>query len=110
MRLVDQQPAVSGAIEQRGLPPGCRQRPVIAEYGLPRRARVRRLDQWVGEIAQQALLVGELVLRRAQADARRGLDADPAVHVVIAGILTGAAEIAAGAAAKQCGRYKRQCK
>ena len=100
MRLVDQQPAIGGAIEHRRLPPRRRQRLVIAEHGLPCGARMRRLDQRIGEIAQQAFLVGELVLRCAQADASRGLDAEPAMHVVVAGIFAGAAEIAAGAAAE----------
>ena len=64
---------------------------------------MRRLDQGKSEIAQQAFLVGELVLRRAHADACRRLEAEPAMHVVVAGILAGAAEIAAGAAAEQRG-------
>ena len=35
MRLVDQQPAIGGAIERRRLPPRRRQRLVIAEHGFP---------------------------------------------------------------------------
>ena len=62
---------------------------------------MRRLDQGIGEIAKLAFVVGELELRRAQADARGGLGADPAMHVVVAEILAGAAEIAAAAGAER---------
>ena len=68
---------------------------------------MRRLDQGVSEIAKQPLLVGELELRCTQADARRHLAADPAVHIVIENILAGAAEIAA-AAASECHAYPKQ--
>src|SRR5437667_8710898 len=57
-----------------------------------------RLDQGISEIAKLPFVVGELELRRAQADAGRGLAADPAVHVVAENILPGAAEVAAAAA------------
>src|SRR3954463_2981373 len=107
MRLVDQQAAIGGTVEQWSLPPRRRHRLVVAEHSLPCRARMRRLDQRKSEIAQQAFLVGELVLRRAQADACGGLDAEPAMHVVAARILAGAAEVAAGAAAEHRSRDKR---
>src|SRR5258707_2233305 len=98
VRLFDQHAAIGGAVEWRILPPGRRQRLIIAEHALPRRPRMRRLDQGVSEIAKQPLVVGELELRCTQADARRRLAADPAVHIVIEKILPGAAEIAAAAA------------
>ncbi len=62
---------------------------------------MRRLDQRVGEIAKLPFVVGELELRRTQADASRRLAADPAMHVVADKVLTGAAEIAAAAAAER---------
>ena len=62
---------------------------------------MRRLDQGIGEIAQLPFVVGELELRRLQADASGRLGADPAMHVVVAEILAGAAEIAAAAAAER---------
>src|SRR6266436_6576806 len=96
--LVDQHAAIGSAVECRLLPPGRRKRLIVAKHALPRGARVWRLDQGVGEIAKQPLVVGKLELRWTQADARRRLAADPAVHVVIENILAGAAEIAAAAA------------
>jgi hypothetical protein len=102
--LVDQQPAIGGAVEYHLLPPRRRKRLIVAEHALPRGARMRRLDQGVGEIAKQPLVVGELELRWAQADARRCLGTDPAVHVVIEDIIAGAAEIAA-AATRECQAY-----
>ena len=104
VRLVDQQAPIGGAIEHRRLPPWRRQRLVIAEHALPGRARMRRLDQGIGEIAEQPFVVGELELRRLQADARCHLGADPAMHVVVEEILAGAAEIAAAAAAERARR------
>src|SRR6266849_3780765 len=95
--LVDQHAAIGSAVERRLLPPGRRQRLIVAEHAFPGGARVRRLDQRVSQIAKQPLVVGELELRCAQADARRRLAADPAVHVVVENILAGAAEIAAAA-------------
>src|SRR5258707_15412789 len=93
--LVDQQAAIGRAVEYHLLPPGRGKRLIVAEHALPRGARMRRLDQWVGEIAKQPLVVGELELGWAQAGARRRLGTDPAVHVVIQDIVAGAAEIAA---------------
>ena len=61
---------------------------------------MRRLDQGKSEIAKLAFVVGELELRRAQRDARGGLQPEPAMHVGAAEILAGAAEIAAAAAAE----------
>jgi hypothetical protein len=61
---------------------------------------VRRFDQGIGEIAKLALVFGKLKVRGLQADAGRGLGAEPAVHVVVAHIGAGAAEIAAAAAAE----------
>src|SRR3977135_2891327 len=100
VRLVDQGTPVSGAVEHDLLPPRRRQRLVIAEHALPGGARMRRLDQGVGEIAQPAFIVGELELRRLEADAAGGLGPQPAVHVVVAKILAGTAEITAAAAAE----------
>src|SRR5712664_437694 len=57
-----------------------------------------RLDQGISEIAKLPFVVGQLELRRAQADAGHRLAADPAVHVVAQNILAGAAEVAAAAA------------
>src|SRR5438445_13560432 len=107
VRLVDKQAAIGGAVEYHLLPPGRRKRLIVAEHALPRWARMRRLNQGVGEIAKQPLVVGELELRWTQADARRSLGTDPAVHVVIENILAGAAEIAA-AAAPECHAYPKQ--
>src|SRR3954469_24784143 len=104
MRLVDQQAAIGGAVEQWRLTPRRRHRLVIAIHRLPGGTRMRRFDQGKSEIAQQAFLVSELVLRGAQTEASRRLEAEPAMHVVAAGILAGAAEIAAGAAAERCCR------
>ena len=67
---------------------------------------MRRFDQRIGEIAEQSLVVGELELRGAQADAAGDLGAEPAMHVVVAEVGAGAAEIAAAAAAK--GRADQQ--
>ena len=67
---------------------------------------MRRLDQGIGQIAKQPFIVGELELRRTQADARRRLAAEPAMHVVVEKILAGAAEIAAAAAAERHGRTR----
>ena len=64
MRLVDQRAAIGGAIEHDLLPPWRRQRLVIAEHALPGGARMRRLDQGIGEIAKLAFVFGELELRR----------------------------------------------
>ena len=61
---------------------------------------MRRLDQGIGEIAKLALVFGELEVRRLESDACRGLGAQPAVHVVVAHIRAGAAEITAAAAAE----------
>ena len=61
---------------------------------------MRRFDQRIGEIAKLALVFGELEVRRLEADACGGLGAQPAVHVVIAHIGAGAAEIAAATAAE----------
>ena len=66
---------------------------------------MRRLDQGIGEVAQLALVVGELELRGLQADAAGCFRADPAMHVVAAHVLAGAAEIAAAASAE---RWRRQ--
>src|SRR6266403_813670 len=96
--LVDQQAAIGSAVEYHLLPPGRGKRLIVAEHALPCGARMRRLDQGVGEIAKQPLVVGKLELRCTQADARRRLAADPAVHVVIEKVLAGAAKIAAAAA------------
>src|SRR5712675_914618 len=106
--LVDQQAAIGRAVECRLLPPGRRKRLIVAEHAFPRGARMRRLDQGVGEIAKQPLVVGELELRWTQADARRRLGTNPAVHVVIQDIVAGAAEIAAAAAA-ECHAHPKQC-
>src|SRR5213078_1137874 len=95
VRLVDQHAPIGGAIEYYRLPPWRGKRFVIAEHALPGRARMRRFDQGVGQIAQQPFIVGELELRRTQADTRRRLAAEPAMHVVVEKILAGAAEIAA---------------
>src|SRR5258708_38766566 len=97
--LVDQQAAIGSAVESHLLPPGRGKRLIVAEHAFPRGARMRRLDQGVGEIAKQPLVVGELELRWTQADARRRLATDPAGHVVIENILAGAGEKAAAAAA-----------
>src|SRR5258706_13334988 len=107
VRLVDQQAAIGGAVEYHLLPPGRRKRLIVAEHAFPRRAGMRRLDQGVGEIAKQPLVIGELELRWTQGDARRRLGTDPAVHVVIQDIVAAAAEIAAAAPCK-CHAYPKQ--
>src|SRR5258706_12397556 len=101
VRLVDQQTAIGGAVEYHLLPPGRSKRLIVAEHALPRGARMRRLDQGVGKIAKQPLVVGEVELRWKQADARRRLGTDPAVHVVIQDIVA--------AAGGTCAREARQC-
>ena len=58
---------------------------------------MRRLDQGISEIAKLALVVGELELRRTQADACGRLAADPSVHVVVEKIMRG------------CDRNRRRC-
>src|SRR5205814_587219 len=80
------------------LPPWRGQRLVVAPHALPGRARQRRLDQGIGEIAEQALIVGELELGGLHADAAGDLLAHPAVHVVAAHVGTGAEEVTAAAA------------
>src|SRR5260370_35542926 len=105
--LVDQQAAIGSAVEYHLLPPGRGKRLIVAEHALPRGARMRRLDQGVGEIGKQPLVVGELELRWTQADARRRLGTDPAVQVVIRDIRAGAAEIG-DAAAPECHAYPKQ--
>ena len=62
---------------------------------------MRRLDQRIGKIAKLAFVFGELKLRRPEADASGYLGAKPAMHVVVAEILAGAAEITAAAAAEE---------
>ena len=79
MRFVDQAASIGGAINATC----CRHgegSALVAEYGPPGGARVRRLDQGVGEIAQLRI-VGELELRGLQPEASRHLAADPAMHV-----------------------------
>ena len=61
---------------------------------------MRRLDQGIGEVAELAFVFGELELRRLEADAAGRFGAEPAMHVVVAEIAAGAAEIAAAAAAQ----------
>ena len=63
---------------------------------------MRRLDQGIGEIAKLAFVFGELEMRRLEPDAAGGFGAQPAMHVVVAEIAAGAAEIAAAAAAEGC--------
>ena len=101
VRLVDQRAAIGGAVEHHLLPPWRRQRLVIAEHALPGGPRMRRLDQGIGEIAELAFVFGELELRCLEADAAGRLGAEPAMHVVVAEIAAGAAEIAAAAAAER---------
>ncbi len=70
---------------------------------------MRRFDQGIGQIAKLPLAVGELELRRLQPDASRCLGADPAMHVVVEEILSGAAEIATAAPPeRQAYREQRQ--
>jgi hypothetical protein len=102
VRLVDQLASVGGAVEHHLLPPRRGQCCVIAEHAAPGGARMRRLDQRIRQVAQQPFVVGELELRRAQADAAGHLAADPAMHVVVEEVLAGTAEIAAAAAAECC--------
>src|SRR6266851_2776052 len=101
MRLVDQLASIGGAIERRRLPPWRGKRRVVAEHALPGRARARRLDQRISQIAKQPFVIGKLELRGTQADACGRLAADPAMHVVVEKILAGAAEIATAAAAER---------
>src|SRR4029077_11796703 len=62
---------------------------------------VRRLDQGKGEIAQRALVVGQIIERDRAADMNRRLLSDPGVNVCVDQRLLQPAEIAdAGAAAK----------
>ena len=67
---------------------------------------MRRFDQGIGEIAELSLVLGELEARGVQADTAGDLGAEPAMHVVVAEVGAGAAEIAATAAAK--GRADQQ--
>src|ERR1700694_2714030 len=97
VRLVDQLTSIGGAIEHHFLPPRRRQHRLIAEHALPGGTRMRRFDQGISQIAKLAFAVGELELRRMQAEASRWLGADPAMHVVVEEVLSGAAEIAAAA-------------
>jgi hypothetical protein len=102
VRFVDQRASVGSAVEHHLLPPWRGQRLVIAEHALPGRPRMRRFDKGIGEIAKLALVFGELEMRRLEADAGRSLGAEPAVHVVVAHVGAGAAEIAAAAATERC--------
>ena len=68
---------------------------------------MRRLDQRIGLIAKLPFAIGELKLRSFQADAAGRLDAEPAMHVVVAEILAGAAEIASAATAKRKARCEQ---
>src|SRR5687767_2282080 len=102
VRFVDQQPPIGGAVEHDLLPPRRGQRLVIAEHALPGGARMRRLDQGIGEIAKLAFVFGELEMRWLEPDAAGRLGAEPAMHVVVAEVAAGAAEIAATAAAEGC--------
>jgi len=61
---------------------------------------MRGLDQGIGEIAKLAFVFGELERGCREADAAGRLGAQPAVHVVVAEVLAGAAEIAAATASK----------
>src|ERR1700710_357658 len=108
VRLVEQGASIGGAGENHFLPPRRRECRVIAEYALPGRPRMRRLDQGISQIAKQPFVVGELELRRAQADACRRLAAYPAMHVVVAKILAGTAEVAAAAAAEGHANQKQR--
>src|ERR1700692_3024535 len=101
VRLVGQTAAISGALEHRGPPPWRRKHRRVAEPALPGGARRRRLDQRIGQSAEQTFVSGQLELRGTQADACRRLAADPAMHVVVEKILAGAAEIAAAAASER---------
>ena len=103
MRLVDQVAAIGGAVEDDVLPPWRGQRLVVAKHTLPGRPRMRRFDQGIGIVAELAFAVGKLELRRLEADAAGCFGAEPAVHVVAAHVLAGAAKIAAAAAAERCG-------
>ena len=67
---------------------------------------MRRFDQGISEIAELALVIGQLELRGLEADAGGCLRAEPAMHVVAAHVLAGAAKIAAAAAAERCGCQK----
>ena len=69
---------------------------------------MRRLDQGIGEIAKLPFVVGELELRRMQADACGRLGTDPAMHVVVAKIRPGAAEVAATATAEHRGQQNQR--
>src|ERR1700736_3908494 len=108
VRLVAQRASIGGAVEYNFLWPRRGQPLFIPEHALPGGARMRRLDQGVSQIAKQPFVVGELELRRPQADARRHLAADPAMHVVVEKILAGAAEIAAAAATECCACEKQR--
>src|ERR1700722_11852470 len=100
MRLADQRPSLGGAVENNLLTPRRGQRLIVAKHAFPGGARMRRLDQRIGKIAKPPLVVGELELRRTEANASGHLGAHPAMHVVVEKILPGAAEIAAAAAAE----------
>jgi hypothetical protein len=98
VRLVDKGASIHRAIEHDVLPPWRRKWLVIAKHALPGGARARRLYQGKSEIAKLAFVFGELELRSPEADATGRFRTKPAMHVVVAEILAGAAEIAAAAA------------
>src|SRR5277367_3417042 len=103
MGLVDQLPPISGAVEHNLLPPRRSHDLIVAEYGLPGRARMRGLDKRIGLIAELPFDVGKLKLRGVEADTAGGFSTEPAMHVVVAEILAGSAEITAAAASQHQG-------
>src|SRR5436190_17808089 len=100
VRFIDQQTAVGGAVEPHLAAPGRGELLVIAEHTLPFRTGMRRLDQRIGIVAELPLVIGQLKLRRPDADAGGRLLADPAGHVVTPRRSPGSAEVAARATAE----------
>src|SRR5579871_2123011 len=73
---------------------------------------MRRLDHGIGLIAKLPFAVGELELRGFQADTAGGFQTEPAMHVVVAEILAGAAEITSAATPEHqagCEQHRGGC-
>ena len=65
---------------------------------------MRRFDHGIGLVAKLSFAVGQLELRWLKADAAGCLEAEPAMHIVVAKIFAGTAEIGAAATRKRKAR------
>ena len=113
MEWADQVRVIGGRIERPQRAPKAAILAVFEDDGVPALPVVRRLDQGKGEIAQRALVVGQVIDRDRTASLRCGLLSDPGMNIVVDQRLLQPAEIAdAGAAAKdqESEDGKRRCR